>query len=540
MREKKYLEERKYILDAGGIDEIAMDIQKYMTAMGQERREAIRVRLTIEEMLIRVMGASGDHPASAELSVRKRFGQRDLLVFYDGPAFDPTTQDEEGWGSHILNNLGLNPIWSWKKGKNLIQIRINEQKKRSQLFFVFLAAVGAILLGPAAKVLSAETVTFLNDVLLTPVFEAFLGLLNTFAGLMILTTIASGIYGIGDTGSLSRVGKVMFPRFLVTVFAASAAAVLLTRPFLSLMSRGRADGVSQAREISRMLFDILPKNPVSSFLDANAMQIVVIAIFTGVVLLMLGEQTRHFARFLEESSLIVQTMLRIVCNLIPLFVFVSLLRLIWSGAAATLVRLWKPLLLTVGVNLVLTAVLLIMASIRGGASPVTIFKKIFPPVVIAFSTRSNIAAYPSAIEIGEYKLGIRRRLLDIGFPIGIVIYMPCVAIYFAVLCLFLAEQYQVEVTLSWLIMAVMISAILAIAAPPVPGAMMTCYGILLTQMGIPGEGVLLATALDIIMDFILAGCIIMHLQMEMVLQAARLDMLDRETLQKPAVTKKHV
>ena len=59
---------------------------------------------------------------------------------------------------------------------------------------------------------------------------------------------------------------------------------------------------------------------------------------------------------------------------------------------------------------------------------------------------------------------------------------------------------------------------------------MTCYSILLTQLGIPAEGLLLATALNIIMDFIFAGFIIANLLVEMIIQADVLDMLDRETL----------
>ena len=59
---------------------------------------------------------------------------------------------------------------------------------------------------------------------------------------------------------------------------------------------------------------------------------------------------------------------------------------------------------------------------------------------------------------------------------------------------------------------------------------MTCYSILLTQLGISAEGLLLATALNIIMDFIFAGFIIANLLVEMIIQADVLDMLDRETL----------
>ena len=524
------MKEKEYILNADGVDQISMDMQALLAEQGMERREALRVRLSIEELLLRVMDANRGEPVPAELTLRKRFGRRVLLLTYGGPSFDPTQSEEGAWGSRLLQNLGLDPTWSWRKGENCIQIPISIRRKGGQLSSLLVAIVLAIVLGQLYKVLPAATVTTLTDVVLTPLFDAFLGLLNTFAGLMIFLTVAAGVFGIGDTASLNRVGKVMFPRFLLGVLAVSAVSVLLPRPFLALETEGAVGGTSQAKEISQMLFNILPKNPIQPFAEGNAMQIVVLAIFTGVILLMLGEQTRRVSRIVEECCVLVQTMLQIVCKLIPLFVFVSLLRLIWSGTAGMLAGMWKPAVMTVALNVLVAAVLLILAGIHGKASPWRILRKLIPPMVIAFSTASCMAAYPTTMDVGEHKLGIRRSLLDIGMPIGTVIYMPFVSIYFASLSLFLAELYHVQVGISWLIMAILICAILAMAVPPVPGAMLTCYGILLAQLGIPAEGLLVATTLEILMNPLSSGFIVLDLSAEMVQQAAILGMLDREVL----------
>ena len=525
------MKEKEYLLNADGVDEISAELQKVLTGQGMERREALRIRLTIEELLLRVMDHNKDAPVTATLSVRKRFGTRTLFLKYGGPSFDPSDIEKEGaWSSRILQNIGLDPTWSWRRGENCIQLQISGRKKMSQLAAILLAIVLASVLGAMGRFIPAETATALTDLLLTPIFEAFLGLLTTFAGLMIFLTVSSGVFGIGDTGSLNRVGRTMFPHFLGGVFIVSAASVVLLRPFLSLQSQGGGEGSSQLKEISEMLFNILPKNLIQPFLEGNAMQIVVLAVFTGIVLLLLGEQTRRVSRFVEECCLLVQTMLRIVCKLIPVFVFVSLLRLIWSGAAGILAGMWKPVLMTVVMNLLVSAVLLLLGSIRAKVSPLTVLRKVIPPTVVAFSTSSCMAAYPSAMSAAEHRLGVQRRLLDFGFPIGVVIYMPSVAVIFASLSLYLAELYQVEVNLSWLVMATLVCAILAMAVPPVPGAMLTCYGILLAQLGIPAEGLLLASALDIVMDFLSAGFIILQLTLEMLHQGAALEMLDREVL----------
>ena len=132
-------------------------------------------------------------------------------------------------------------------------------------------------------------------------------------------------------------------------------------------------------------------------------------------------------------------------------------------------------------------------------------------------------------------MGISKKLFDFGFPIGMVIYMPGPAIEFTVVTVFLAEIYGVEVNTSWYIMAGLLAAVLSIAVPPTPGAGLTCYGILLTQLNIPMEGMLMAVALNIVFDFLCTGVDVLLLQWELLCQADILHMLDHDKLKSSSV-----
>ena len=57
-----------------------------------------------------------------------------------------------------------------------------------------------------------------------------------------------------------------------------------------------------------------------------------------------------------------------------------------------------------------------------------------------------------------------------GIPLGSTIYMPGVAINALLISLYMAEQWDVAVSLLWVMMAVILATILAIAAPPISGA----------------------------------------------------------------------
>lgn len=55
----------------------------------------------------------------------------------------------------------------------------------------------------------------------------------------------------------------------------------------------------------------------------------------------------------------------------------------------------------------------------------------------------------------------------------------------------------------WLVVAALVSGILTIATPPIPGGALSCYTVLFAQLGIPVEGVALAISIDLIMDYFL-------------------------------------
>lgn len=94
----------------------------------------------------------------------------------------------------------------------------------------------------------------------------------------------------------------------------------------------------------------------------------------------------------------------------------------------------------------------------------------------------------------------------------------------------MAECYQVEMNLSWMLIAILISGILAIAAPPVPGGGLTCYTVMFLQLGIPEEALALTMTLDLIFDFVATAVSQTFLQAELVLLSDKLGLMDRKRL----------
>lgn len=529
-------ETKEYKLNNEAIQQAVAEIDPFLKKEKIDRQNAIRLRLTLEELLLRLRERE-DAPDTFQLSMGRRFGKASILLRYGGAALNPTAapEEEETWQSQILTNLGLSPAWSYRSGRNTVRLDLPGTRGMSTLLRLLIAVVAAVAVSFAGNYLPETVRAGLNEYLLTSLFNAFLGLISTLAGLMIFLTVASGIFGIGDTAALSRIGKTSLLRFLIAAFFVSGIAILMTLPFVPLQQAPAAQGESQIGKITEMIFNILPGNPVRPFLEGNMMQIIALAVLTGVVLLILGDRMKRVRTLIEDLSSVVRMMMEIICRLIPLFVFVSLIRQIWSGAARLMLTLWKPLGLYVLTILLVSALQLLYASLRTKTSPVLLIQKALPAFLVGITTASSMAAYSNSETDCVKRMGISKKLFDFGFPIGMVVYMPGAAIGFVVMPVFLAQLYGLEVNLSWYVMLFIIAAVLSFAVPPTPGAALTCYGIVLGQLGIPMEGILMAVTLDIVFDFMSTGFDILLLQWELLIQADILQMLDHEKLKNSSV-----
>ena len=131
---------------------------------------------------------------------------------------------------------------------------------------------------------------------------------------------------------------------------------------------------------------------------------------------------------------------------------------------------------------------------------------------------------------GQKLFNVDEKYVKVALPIRSIIYMPALVVELIVLIYCMASLYDVSVNISWVIIGIIISSILAMAVPPIPGAVAMLFGILFTQMGIPAEAMAFAVACDAFYDFLDAAVNNSVGIMEFVLQADNLDMLDVKTL----------
>lgn len=162
--------------------------------------------------------------------------------------------------------------------------------------------------------------------------------------------------------------------------------------------------------------------------------------------------------------------------------------------------------------------------------PSVLIPKLMPDFLIALSTASSSAAFSSAMEINEKKLGIDRSLSRMGVPIGSIVLNGSYSVFYVVIAAFMAESCGVQAGISWWITLGIVTLLLSISTPPVAGGMIPILSVMMAQLHIPSEALAIGVTLAMLLDFICTGVRLPILHMELALQAEQMDLLDYDVL----------
>ena len=392
------------------------------------------------------------------------------------------------------------------------------------------AAGLALVLGGLGLLLPQSWKDVLLESLLNPVFNTFLGLFACVVGPMMFLSLVWGIVNIGDTRQLGVIGRKLLGRFLVisSVFGVfcMGAALLWFRPALG----GTQNSQTILQSIVEMVLDIVPANIVEPFLSGNTLQILFLGAVVGLVMILLGDRLRALGEVVEQSNAVVQFILSAISALVPGFIFLSVLRLMLQGALA---QSAAALLRAVALSVALTAVEVVLETVslaKLGVPPLKAARKLGPSFLIALTTASSAAAFPTMMDCCRKELGIDEKLMNFALPFGSVVFMPHAVNLFIVVPLFAAQVYGVELTAGSLVLCVVNAVILSVAAPPIPGGAISCYTLMFLQMGIPLEAISLAAAANVVLDFTATAGQLHDLLVQLTHGAHRMGLLDAKTL----------
>ncbi len=526
-------EKTKYQLLPENVDNISEDVHRFLTALKAQKKNILETRLTVEEILLELTEKFGD---TYEITYIKNnfFGKPYITIAYEGEPFNPLEKeadDEFGnWSSVFIQNAEYTPSYSYEHGMNSITMRFSKEGMNPVLKLMIAIAV-AVLISLLRFVAPAETVTFIKENVLDSFYSAFLGLMATVEIPLVFLSITCGILGIGDSAVFGRIGRKMVLRFLtVILFFTAIAGIIFSMLFTGIL--GNKSAAFSVKVGVDLLLDLIPSNLIEPITSGNTMQIVIMAVVIGVTLVILGSKAKTVSKIINEGNRMIIYITGIVSRLLPLFIIVVIVDMVWNGNLRLLLDMWKPIAAFIAVLLLLFSIMLITVSSREGVSARLLLKKMLPTFLIGLGTASSIAANGECSEALYGKMGVNKRFVEFGQPTGGVIFMPATAICFMVCAAYMASYYQVKVSMLWFIIAILLCSFVAVATPPVPGGAVAAYTVIFLQLGIPSEAVATVVALDIIFDFIATAFDGAFLQLELIRQADENKMINLEILRK--------
>ena len=116
--------------------------------------------------------------------------------------------------------------------------------------------------------------------------------------------------------------------------------------------------------------------------------------------------------------------------------------------------------------------------------------------------------------------------------------MPVSAIGTLFFTMYAAKVYNVDVDLFWIVIAIIFAVVLFVATPPVPGANLLAYVVFFNWLGIPGKALMDAMIFDIVFGILAGAGNQLLLQIEMILQAKKIGILNTGQLKTPLKRKK--
>ncbi len=522
-------EKRSYLLSERTIDEISGDFSLFLEKSGCDRKDILRLRLSLEDILcswLKILPS-----AQVEYRSGRRFGRPFVLVMVKGDEI----RDDDGLrdytlSSRLLSQAGLNIIRSYKNGMNILSVYPGRKKKLGQMPKLLIAIILAVVLGLLERLLpeGARTVV---DAVTGPLFNLILNLLCAISSPMIFLAICWGIFNIGDISALGRIGRKVISSIIVLTFIISAVSACVLMWFFPIsLLEGDLSLSGGLGDIYQMILDIVPKDIVSPFLEGNTLQIIFLGTVVGIALLILGDRVSATRSVIEQMNEVVSLLMGAITSLIPFFVFLSILSLMGSDFSGEITGIFRVIVLTVIFAPAVSLVFIVMLSVKYRVSFTLLIRKLLPTFLIGLTTASSAAAFATNMETCEKKLGIDGTFSHFAIPLGQVIFKPGALVGFTLVCFAMEEIYSVPITPVWIVTMVIVVALLALSAPPVPGGALTCYTVMFTQLSIPLEAVALAVAVNSVIDFIMTANNLTCLQVETVLTAGRLGMLERDIL----------
>ncbi|USS88117.1 cation:dicarboxylase symporter family transporter [Fructilactobacillus hinvesii] len=341
----------------------------------------------------------------------------------------------------------------------------------------------------------------------------FISLIQMIVMPIVVSCLTVGIASMGDIKKVGRIGgKTLIYFELMTTVAIIIGLVVanLAHPGSFINVHAMHSSVDISKYVSTaqhskneglwsMLIGLIPTNIFGSLSKGDMMPVIVFSVFFGLGTAAIGERGQVIVDFMNAVSQVMFKITNWVMHLAPIGVCALI--------GVTLAELGIGALLPLGyfVLLVYLTMIFFVLIVMGIVARLCHFKLhellvvIKNEIVLAFSTASSEAVMPKMIEKMDH-FGVSPSIVSFVIPTGYTFNLDGSAIYQSIAALFLAQAYNIHLSLGQQITLMIVLMITSKGMAGVPGASFVVLLATVSTIGVPMSGLTFIAGIDRFVD----------------------------------------
>ena len=353
--------------------------------------------------------------------------------------------------------------------------------------------------------------------------NGYVQLLQMIVMPLIFASILSAVARLHNASSLGKISFLTIGTLLFTTAIAALIGIGLTNLF-GLTAEGLVAGTQEAARLAtiqsdyagkvadlnvpQLLLSFIPQNPFADLARAkptSIISVVIFAAFLGMAALQLlkddADKGTKVLAAIDVLQAWVMRLVRLVMKLTPYGVLALMAKVVASSNVQDIVKLGSFVVVSyIGLALMFAVHGLLLS--LAGVNPLRFFRKVWPVLTFAFTSRSSAATIPLSIEAQTRRLGVPQAIASFAASFGATIGQNgCAGLYPAMLAVMVAPTVGINpLDPLWIATLVGIVTLSSAGVAGVGGGATFAALIVLPAMGLPVTLVALLISVEPLID----------------------------------------
>ncbi|KFC86960.1 L-cystine transporter [Hafnia alvei] len=353
--------------------------------------------------------------------------------------------------------------------------------------------------------------------------NGYVQLLQMIVMPLVLVSILSAVAKLHNASSLGKISFLSIGTLLFTTMIAALVGVFVTNLF-GLTAEGLVQGVQETARLAaintnyaskvsdlsvpQLVLSFIPKNPFADLTGASPTSIISVVIFAAILgtaaLQLLKDDEVKGKRVLtaiDTLQSLVMKLVRQIMKLTPYGVLALMTKVVAGSNMHDIIKLGSFVVasyLGLAIMFVVHGLLLSFT----GINPIKFFRKVWPVLTFAFTSRSSAASIPLNVEAQTLRIGVPESIASFSASFGATIGQNgCAGLYPAMLAVMVAPTVGINpLDPLWIATLVGIVTVSSAGVAGVGGGATFAALIVLPAMGLPVTLVALLISVEPLID----------------------------------------